>query len=247
VAYFINSQTELVIRSTVIFVGKLSSPNTVKAQAFSFLFLLMFQVGQAQSADFQFVFGSKALKIDSSYVVSQTQISIETIRFYVSGVALYKGGSLVWKEAESYHLIDALKTESLRIATPEVDADKMVFLIGTDSLTNVSGAMGGDLDPSKGMYWAWNSGYINFKLEGTSSVCDTRNNAFQFHLGGYAYPNSTVQSVELERTSNTILVDVKAFLEGIDLANDNTVMSPGQEAVTLAKRTATIFRMKNEE
>ena len=208
---------------------------------------LLGQLAWGQSIRFEPVFGSKKMQIDSVYSVNDTEVSLQVLRFYVSEIEFYKSDSLVWKEADSYHLIDASRNESLDIRTTEIDADRLVFLLGTDSLTNVSGAMGGDLDPSKGMYWAWNSGYINFKLEGTSSVCDTRNNAFQFHLGGYAYPNATVQSVELELTSNTILVDIKAFLQGIDLAKNNTVMSPGLEAVTLTKRTATIFKMKDEK
>jgi hypothetical protein len=219
----------------------------LKPQILSLSLLMSFQFGQAQPVNFEFVFGSKSLQLDSSYAVNETQVSIETVRFYVSGLAFYKGDSLVWKESDSYHLIDASKAESLSITTPEFAADKMVFILGTDSITNVSGAMGGDLDPSKGMYWAWNSGYINFKLEGASPICDTRNNAFQFHLGGYSGANATVQSVELELTSSAILVDVKAFLEGIDLAQNNKIMSPGLEAVQLAEKAATIFRMKDEE
>ena len=76
--------------------------------------------------------------------------------------------------------------------------DKIKFNLGIDSLTNVSGVMGGDLDPTKGMYWTWQSGYINFKMEGSSAVCPTRNHEFQFHIGGYQDPFYAMQTLELE-------------------------------------------------
>jgi len=43
-----------------------------------------------------------------------------------------------------------------------------------DSLANVSGAMSNDLDATKGMYWSWQSGFINLKIEGKSASCKTR-------------------------------------------------------------------------
>ena len=60
---------------------------------------------------------------------------------------------------------------------------RIYFQIGIDSLTNVSGDLDGDLDPALGMYWAWNSGYINMKLEGKSSSCKSVKKEFQFHIG----------------------------------------------------------------
>lgn len=179
-----------------------------------------------------------------------TTVAVSILRFYVSHVQLLNGEEVVWLESDSYHLVDAADSASLQIVLPSgIKADGLSFLLGTDSLANVSGAMGGDLDPSRGMYWAWNSGYINFKMEGTSPVCSSRNNEFQFHLGGYAYPNATVQQVKLELSdaSVTVLVDVAQLLETVDLKALSKFMSPGAEAVALSKQAATIFRVKDEE
>jgi hypothetical protein len=49
----------------------------------------------------------------------------------------------------------------------DIEFDAIQFNLGLDSLTNVSGALGGDLDPTKGMYWTWQNGYVNFKLQGS--------------------------------------------------------------------------------
>ena len=74
----------------------------------------------------------------------------------------------------------------------------IAFNLGIDSITNVSGAQGGDLDPTKGMYWAWQSGFINIKLQGTSNSCPPPKNEFEFHLGGYQYPFNSLQTIILK-------------------------------------------------
>ncbi|MGK0384641.1 MAG: hypothetical protein ACJAVL_001385 [Bacteroidia bacterium] len=212
-------------------------------------FLAFVSIGtSAQSVRFVPGFGDDELKLDSNYVLPNgTEVSVETFRFYISNVEVHKNGTAVWTESASYHLLDAAKPESLQLSIPIKQGDTLVFLLGIDSLTNVSGAMGGDLDPSKGMYWAWNSGYINFKLEGTSPICNTRNNVFEFHLGGYAYPTPTVQRIELPVTGNLLQVDIEAFLNQINLEEENRVMSPSAEAAVLAKKAASIFHFQDEK
>jgi hypothetical protein len=144
-------------------------------------------------------------------------------------------------------LIDASDENSLLLSIPlkkNIAYDEVCFLLGIDSLTNVSGVMGGDLDPTKGMYWAWNSGYINFKLEGRSPLCETTNNEFVFHLGGYSGPYSSYQSVKLlvkDKSSLIIKVDVTSFLHSIDLSTQHKTMSPGKEAKELSIQVSKIF------
>jgi hypothetical protein len=107
--------------------------------------------------------------------------------------------------------------------------------------------MGGDLDPTKGMYWTWQSGYINLKLEGKSKQVPGGNNVFQFHLGGYAAPFATAQEVRLETTNDdivTIQADVQRLLEGINLGQQNSIMMPGKEAVILSQKAAAMFNIR---
>lgn len=86
----------------------------------------------------------------------------------------------------------------MALSIPEgLGYDAFRFNPGIDSLENVSGAFGGDLDPTKGMYWAWHSGDINFKLEGHSAGCGSRDNAFQLRLGGYQAPHASLQTIHL--------------------------------------------------
>ena len=175
---------------------------------------------------------------------------IQACRFYISAIELYEADKLQWKETNSHHLVDAAAAASLQLlldVPKQLQYTSIKFRLGIDSTTNVSGAMGGDLDPSKGMYWSWQSGYINFKLEGRNSKCPGRNNEFHFHLGGYASSFASMQTVALT-TENTksiaIHFDVQKFLSGIDLTTQNNIMIPGNDAVILSKKAASIFTIK---
>ena len=104
--------------------------------------------------------------------------------------------------------------------------------------------MAGDLDPIKGMYWAWQSGYINMKIEGKSPSCKTRKNEFQFHLGGYLQPNYAMRKVEINYNSNNnvnIGIDLKEFFSNIKLSQMNSVMIPGKPAMELADVSVKMF------
>jgi hypothetical protein len=203
---------------------------------------------QKKSNSVKFIpsFGNTTVEPGKKYYSSKLNdsLSIETFRFYVSNLILLKNGKVVYAAKNKFHLIDIEKKLDIPFFAKNISFDAVRFNIGVDSTTNVSGAMGGDLDPVNGMYWAWQSGYINFKLEGASKVCTTRNNVFQFHIGGYMNPHVTLQTITLpvkNKTEIDIKIDLEKFLTGIDLKNTNEIMSPGEKAVTLAKLYQTIF------
>ncbi|MCF8247052.1 MAG: hypothetical protein K9J37_19015 [Saprospiraceae bacterium] len=179
-------------------------------------------------------------------------IAIHTLRFYLSNFVFYKNGKEIGREKDSYHLLDMEDESTLSIAINPNTGDGLGairFDLGTDSLTNVSGAMGGDLDPANGMYWAWNSGYINFKIEGYYEKCPTRNHQFQFHIGGYLPPFKTVQTIELTGLNKReIWVDMElsVFFEHIDLAKEHSIMSPSKAAANLAQLLSKTFRIHGE-
>lgn len=100
---------------------------------------------------------------------SKDSIQLETLKIYISELSILNDKNVIWKEQNSFHLIDFSHPSTLLLILklPSYQSfNKLKFNLGIDSLTNVSGAMGGDLDPTNGMYWTWQSGYINFKLEG---------------------------------------------------------------------------------
>jgi hypothetical protein len=209
------------------------------------------QEGNKLLLAFHPVFNNSAIHLDDTFyrLKSGDSIKFETLKFYISAIELLSNDKIVWKEENSFHLIDASNEKSLQLLlqTPSnMSATKIKFSLGIDSITNVSGAMGGDLDPTKGMYWTWQSGYINFKLEGTSNLCKTRNNEFQFHLGGYQFPFNAFQTIILNLSPNKnidIFIDLEMLMNNIDLSVESNILSPCKEAVLLSKKSSGIFRV----
>lgn len=176
--------------------------------------------------------------------------TIETFKFYISDIAFLYKDKVVWRDKERYRLIDFYTSTANQIELPitrSTQYDAISFNLGIDSATNATGVKGGDLDPTLGMYWTWQSGYINLKIEGTSALCQTRKNQFQFHLGGYQYPANCLQRIVLAaEPSPDIIVNVNLalFFEGLDLKNVNHIMTPGLEAVDLSKQAARMFSVE---
>ena len=125
---------------------------------------------QTIALNFNPQFQHATLALDSNYMLEDhSTIQIETFKFYISSITFYKKGLLVDQEKNSYHLLDCENPQSLNLKIQKNktnEFDQLQFQVGIDSATNSAGALGGDLDPTKGMYWTWQNGYINFKLEG---------------------------------------------------------------------------------
>ncbi len=210
----------------------------------------------AQKADFLLkfkpMFQQQELKLNDTFYLlnnGKDTVQITKLKFYISAIELYNNNQLVYTEKNSFHLIDASDTNSYSINLKWLSNkafNNIKFNLGIDSATNTKGALGGALDPTKGMYWTWHSGYINFKLEGTSNLCSTRNNAFEFHLGGFSYPNNSLQTIKLDVSNNKAIiinVDVAKFLAEVGLGKTNMIMTPSKAAVELSKRVANIFEI----
>ena len=126
---------------------------------FTLLLLLTGFFSRAQSEkeitiSIQPKFQNSALELGKKYFTSTSDtIQFETLRFYLSSFSFYKNEKQVFSETNSYHLIDvsAEKTLTIKIKVPaSLQFDAIHFNLGVDSTTNVSGAMGGDLDPING-------------------------------------------------------------------------------------------------
>lgn len=203
------------------------------------------------NVDFKFIYHQRDLIMDNLYVRNnQESIQFETLKFYISNLRFNLNNENTFIEKNSFHLIDMEDRNSLHVSVPDSlngSIRNLSFNLGIDSTTNVSGAMGGDLDPTKGMYWTWQNGYINFKLEGKSTLCKTRNNEFQFHIGGYMNPFTTLQKIELPINkvgSCTIVFDLEQLMDKIDLSILNHVMSPQLDAVEISKKIVTAFSIE---
>ena len=213
------------------------------------MFLCEFANSQSntESITFNPTFADKQINLaDSSfYLRDSSNFQIEVLKFYISKLQLLKNGKVVFTEKHGAFLIDISKPLSCKINIAKyIDFDAIQFNLGIDSTINVSGAMGGDLDPTKGMYWTWQSGYINFKLEGKNNLCKTRNHEFQFHLGGYVSPFNSLQTVKLpvkNKSKVVIDLDVKKIIENIDFKKQHSIMSTTSDAVCFSALVAKAF------
>jgi hypothetical protein len=212
------------------------------------------------------VFGDKPITEETWFVTKNNDsIQFDNIRFYLSNIQFETIDNQLVSDKEKAHLIDVFEPNSLKIDFNNIYFNNidfntiktLRFNIGIDSLTNVSGALGGDLDPQKGMYWAWQSGYINLKIEGRSPQCKNRKNVFQYHIGGYLQPFYAMRNVELqlknrqnsveERNPDTsgqgviLKMDISKFFENISISTQNSIMMPCKEAMQLADYSTSMF------
>jgi hypothetical protein len=159
-------------------------------------------------------------------------VGLKQLKFYISAIRLEDADGNIWKENDSYHLIEIGGANDLALPMPaNFKPVACEFNVGIDSITNVSGAQTGDLDPMKGMYWTWQSGYINVKLEGIY-----KGNEFEYHLGGYAGQQLSLQHFTARTTANelSVQIDVADFLRKFDQKKLKHIMSPGKNAVMLS-------------
>ncbi len=213
------------------------------------------QSNHARSVELSFVptINGENLILGKSYSLFSDTFTISACRFYISQIQFLKDGEFVFADPTSAHLVDCSDERSTNIeifCSNNIEFTRAQFLVGIDSATNSSGALDGDLDPTKGMYWSWQSGYINIKIEGAKTSEDSEKAEFQFHLGGYLPPNLAAQIVNID-VANTdsiqLEVDLEQFLKSIDLKARQRVMSPSAEALILSGEFSNSIHLKNAQ
>lgn len=186
--------------------------------------------------------------------------NITKLRYYISNISIdniYKNSV----EINGYHLIDESKPESqiINLSLPEGNYNGIGFLIGVDSLHNVSGAQTDDLDPAKDMFWTWNSGYVMAKMEGNSPASKLVNNKFEYHIGGFSGPYNVLKKIHLNFTENsfhfnegksyTIIIDADIntwwqSVHNIKIAEHANITSPGANAKNMSDNYTNMFHLE---
>ncbi len=186
--------------------------------------------------------------------------SINKFKYYIGGCNL-AGSKVAHQDSDSYHLVNESDTASLSfIFTAEEGIyDSVFFLLGVDSLYNVSGAQTGDLDPANDMFWTWNSGYVMAKMEGRSSS-SALNNIFEFHIGGFAGRYSVLKNIALPLAPGKLVVhkgstseviiqaDADAWWQSpndIRLSNSPAITTPGIMAKKISDNYSKMFSVKS--
>ena len=182
---------------------------------------------------------NKALELEQVYLTeNKDSISFSTLKMYLSDFRFIEknsGNTINIDTLIFYDLADSsthVFFKSLEIS----NYDDVSFTLGLDSSKNVSGELENAYDPLLGMYWAWNTGYVNLKLAGKSSLVLTKTHDFEFHLGGYRFPYASAQQVQVDLLDSYIQFELSLlFPDVISLKKTHHLILPGKEAFLISQ------------
>jgi hypothetical protein len=218
-------------------------------------FLSAFDAGTlpAQTLRFRVVYGQEPVEWGKKYFSSSSQerFIFSRISFYLSEFSWSGSGGRTVNEPERVELMQAGEEENTMLIKTPFQPSEICFRFGLDSALQVSGKTTGALDPALGMYWAWNTGYIQCKLEGFSPNSGSKKGDFEFHLGGYTMPYPTDFYVCLQiRDSNRkpeVHLDLKPLMDTISLEKTWSVLTPGPTARKMAQKLGESFVIADSE
>jgi len=177
------------------------------------------------------------------------EICLQVFRFYIHDVRFKSKGKSVTVNPSGHFLIDVEHSESTHLNFTLIDSvsvDELQFTIGVDSVLQQNGAHSGVLDPIEGMYWTWQSGYINWKLEAEIRLLEQKD-TITWHIGGYRNPLNTLQKISLPVEVNSfgevwIAVELSHLLHTENTKNNRTIMSPSGQALELSREFTSCFQ-----
>jgi len=154
---------------------------------------------------------------------STVSVRIDKLRWYVSLPPAGKKGSKAW-------LLDLADSASLDQQMSRPVNNKISLLFGIDSAIQVGGVGTGALDPLRGMYWTWQTGYVQWKMEGAIRV-DGVESPLELHLGGFdgaTKSQSMLSDYLIYPTTNSVIAqwDILPFLAEVVHQKKYGVMSP---------------------
>jgi hypothetical protein len=132
--------------------------------------------------------------------------------------------------------LNTIKDTFIRLHIGKHSFKGLSIQLGVDSSLQAQPNWEGDLDPIKGMYWEWRTGYIDLKIEGNSPVSNEIKNEVFFHLGGFLNSESTqhIKTLNFPKDDAFIEVDLTSFFQSINLSQEHKIMRPGKEAKKLS-------------
>lgn len=131
--------------------------------------------------------------------------TVNKFKYYIADLVI-KGANKqvkVWHEPKLIDEEDSA-SKNITITAPNFQVNTIEFTIGVDSSYNVNGVQVGDLDPMKGMFWTWNSGYVYAKIEGQSDSSHAPSHYFSYHVGGYKNGENALRKVVLKTELNNV-------------------------------------------
>ena len=191
--------------------------------------------------------------------------TIDRLKYYISGIKLIStDGNAVMESGDPCYLVysDDELSGTITFEVSEGRYSAISFLLGVDSLYNVSGAQTGALDPVNGMFWTWNTGYVSIKIEGRSPLSNLPQHLIEYHLGGFKGPDNVNQRIDLlfpggntdtkenKTTMIRVKTDVNSFFNSVHslpIKNNPACTSPGRLARQYSENYARIFSIDKVE
>jgi hypothetical protein len=179
-------------------------------------------------------------------------------KYYIGNIQFKQADGKVITTSGSYHLVNQADTTSASfvVTVNNNTFSNISFLTGVDSVRNVSGTQTGDLDPAKGMFWTWNTGYIMAKLEATSPASTSPNNNVTYHIGGFRKRENAIRKVSLDLsaknglpgTCSEIVIQADAgkwfkAVHELKIARHSACTNPGELAGRFADNYAQMFKI----
>ena len=158
----------------------------------------------------------KTFKINDSILIKLTQL-----KFYIEAKNQYTKPSIF--------LVDAADTNLFSLQNSVA-----TIQLGIDPELQMASDFKGALDPINGMYWTWNSGYIQLKCTGDLiSMATQQEIHFELHLGGMQAP--WICMYPLSGTGHEIVFDVAIWLTSIyqNQSGIPTIMQPSAMSVAI--------------
>jgi hypothetical protein len=222
---------------------------------------------------FNHLFKNEALDFEKEYTNTHGEkIKFTLLNYFISNIKLTKedGSTYSIPQDSSYFLVKQTDQASKEITLNHIPSGKysaLTFTIGVDSLRNTMGIgrRTGALDvgaTAKGMYWVWNSGYIFFKLEGTSPAApEKQRNVFNYHVGGFGgYKSKTLNNIKtrtldfkplmVSDKKNPVIeinVEIDHFFDQVNpikIAEKSSVMW-GEFSTKISENYVSIFNLGN--
>jgi len=233
-----------------------------------FALLIAFHPLKAQqSIQFIPMFGTEKWHPDSSYInYAGEYLQINKCLFYTTN----------WKAvipnpkknmqsdtitiSDAHYLIDLNDPNSLKLPfTIPANCTQLIFTVGVDSIKNTTGIQTGVLDPAKGMFWTWRTGYIMARMQGSSPVANTAGKRFSYDVGGFESPYNAVRTISLilpqkaaagknAKSTRFIQTDLSVWFKGkhsISIALTPNCHNAGKLAMQLADNYQQMFQIES--
>jgi hypothetical protein len=204
---------------------------------------------------FRHIVGRQPLQLSSTRYSNRfgEPFLVEQFKYYISALSVIDQDGHEELLMQDPHLIDASDSASLTLhfSSGQLPIRTIRWLLGVDSAANTGGVQIGDLDPMRGMFWTWNSGYIYARLEGQSDSARAPAHRFTWDVGGYKANANAAREIVLaipdgrgDDKSLVIEADLEKWFDGrqpIRLSQSPTCHEPGALAMRLADNYATMF------